>query len=62
LCGRSRFLDFAILNPLAETVDLRRIRQAHAPLHNDVGGYMRGEGKKEKRVGAIAIEPTAAVH
>jgi hypothetical protein len=32
---------------VAEMAHLRRTRPAHAPTHNNVGGYMRGEGKKE---------------
>jgi hypothetical protein len=61
LGGRSRLLESPIQNRAAETGHLRRTRPAHAPLHNDVGGYMKGEGKKEKWAGASAIAATATV-
>jgi hypothetical protein len=46
LCGGSRFLEFPIQMGVAETAHLRRTRPAHAPTHNSVGGYMRGERKE----------------
>jgi hypothetical protein len=38
-------LEFAIQMGVAEMAHLRRTRPAHAPPHNNVGGYMRGEEK-----------------
>jgi hypothetical protein len=34
---------------VAEMAHLRKTRPAHAPAHNNVGGYMRGE-RKEKQM------------
>jgi hypothetical protein len=56
LCGRSRLLEFPIQIRVAEAGHLRGTRPAHAPLHNEVGGYMRGEAKeRQKWCGAWAI-------
>jgi hypothetical protein len=47
--ARSRFLEFPIQIAVAESVHLRGTRPAHAPTHNDVGGYMKGERKEKEK-------------
>lgn len=42
---------------LAEIVQLRRTRPAHAPLRIEVGGYMKGERKKRKNSGGARPPP-----
>jgi hypothetical protein len=35
---------------VAEIAHLRGTRPAHAPTHNDVGGYMKGEENKSRAI------------
>lgn len=42
-------MEFPIQMGVAEMAHLRRTRPAHAPAHNNVGGYMRGERKEKQK-------------
>ena len=42
-------MEFPIQMGVAEMAHLRKTRPAHAPAHNNVGGYMRGERKEKQK-------------
>jgi hypothetical protein len=61
LVARGRFLKFPIQMGGAEVVRRRGTDPAHAPTHNNVGGYMRGKQmglRKKGKDGAAAAQGT----
>jgi hypothetical protein len=62
LVARGRFLEFPIQMGGAEVVRRRGTDPAHAPTHNNVGGYMRGKQmglRKKGKDGATAAQGTS---